>query len=163
MRCRLEEKSPFWELLKLIGNRYNFDGEADLPTVEDAPVDTDESDREDEDPSEITGLYPTDSEDEDNVLEHKCVVCGKYFDSDFLIDKVMSVLIVICLTFTHLNSEQLLLKTITSKHLSDSTWKYVRLRHKTCYFICFPINILSIQLDMCFIRCSQVFFYLVTL
>ena len=87
MRCRLEEKSPFWELLRLIGCRYNFDGEADLATVEEAPADTDESDDED-DASEITGLYPTDSEDEDGVIEHKCVVCGKYFESDFLIDKV---------------------------------------------------------------------------
>ena len=87
MRCQLEDKTPFWELLRLIGLRYNFDGEADLPLVEEAPDDTDESDREDEAAADITGLYPTDSDDDDQV-EHKCIVCGRYFESDFLIDKV---------------------------------------------------------------------------
>ena len=68
-------------------HRYNFDGEADLPLLEEAPDDTDESDREDEPPEDISKLYPTDDSDEDTV-EHRCIVCGRYFDSDFLIDKV---------------------------------------------------------------------------
>ena len=70
--------------------RYNFDGEADLPLLEEAPDDTDESDREDEPAEDIARLYPTDEEDsdEDNATEHRCIVCGRFFDSDFLIDKV---------------------------------------------------------------------------
>ena len=77
MRVRLEDKLPFWELLSVIGQRFNFDGEADLQIVEEAPNDS-EDDDDDAEP---------DSTDEDAEVEHKCLVCGRYFKSDFPINK----------------------------------------------------------------------------
>ena len=77
MRVRLEDKLPFWELLSVIGQRFNFDGEADLQIVEEAPNDS-EDDDDDAEP---------DSTDKDAEVEHKCLVCGRYFESDFPINK----------------------------------------------------------------------------
>ena len=76
MQCRIDNKVPFWELLRVIGARFNFDGEADLEIVEDAPNDDEDEDDDDTDETE------TEAE-----VEHKCLVCGRYFESDFLIDK----------------------------------------------------------------------------
>ena len=74
-QCQIDNKVPFWELLSVIGARFNFDGEADLEIVEDAPND-------DEDDDDHSSESETEAE-----LEHKCLVCGRYFESDFLIDK----------------------------------------------------------------------------
>ena len=47
MQCRIDNKVPFWELLRVIGACFNFDGEADLEVVEDAPNDDEDEDDDD--------------------------------------------------------------------------------------------------------------------